>query len=42
MVELLAAEARAPVVPSPDAFDALANLDSYVDVAAQVVRASSS
>jgi aspartate ammonia-lyase len=39
-LEFLAEEAGLPVRGSDDLFDALANLDSYVDVAAQVVRAS--
>jgi aspartate ammonia-lyase len=39
-LEFLAAESGLEVRGSEDLFDALANLDSYVDVAAQVVRVS--
>jgi len=37
-VRLLAEESRLPVSPAENPFDELANLDGYVDVAAQAVR----
>lgn len=40
VLEFLAAESGLEVFGSEDLFDALANLDCYVDVAAQVVRVS--